>query len=57
MAERPAILAFDGVSHRFGDLPVLERIDLTIARGGFVALVPSGCGKPPLNLAAGLAAA
>ena len=57
MAERPAMLAFEGVSHRFGDLLVLERIDLAIARGGFVALVgPSGCGKTTLlNLAAGLA--
>jgi NitT/TauT family transport system ATP-binding protein len=51
------MLAFEGVSHRFGDLLVLERIDLAIARGGFVALVgPSGCGKTTLlNLAAGLA--
>ena len=50
------MLAFEGVSHRFGDLPVLARIDLAIARGGFVALVgPSGCGKTTLlNLAAGL---
>jgi NitT/TauT family transport system ATP-binding protein len=51
------MLTFDAVSRRFGDLPALDRISLTVERGNFVALVgPSGCGKTTLlNLAAGLA--
>jgi NitT/TauT family transport system ATP-binding protein len=50
-------LVFDNVSHRFGELQVLDGISLTIERGSFTALVgPSGCGKTTLlNLAAGLA--
>jgi len=49
-------LMFEGVSHAFGEVQVLEQIDLTIERRSFVALVgPSGCGKTTLlNLAAGL---
>ena len=38
-----------GVSRRFGDTPVLERTDLSLSAGEFVALVgPSGCGKTTL---------
>src|SRR6476646_4954574 len=50
-------LMFEGVSHAFGEVQVLDRINLTIERGSFIALVgPSGCGKTTLlNLAAGLA--
>jgi NitT/TauT family transport system ATP-binding protein len=50
-------LMFDGVSHAFGEVQVLDQINLTVEHGSFVALVgPSGCGKTTLlNLAAGLA--
>ena len=38
-----------GISHRYGDLPVLEDIDLEIAEGRILCLVgPSGCGKSTL---------
>jgi putative spermidine/putrescine transport system ATP-binding protein len=45
-----------GVSRSFGPLNALSRIDLTIRRGEFVALLgPSGCGKSTtLNCVAGL---
>ena len=45
-----------GLSHSFGDLRVLERIDLDAAPGEVVGIVgPSGCGKTTLlELVAGL---
>ena len=45
-----------GLSHAFGDLRVLERIDLDAAPGEVVGIVgPSGCGKTTLlELVAGL---
>jgi NitT/TauT family transport system ATP-binding protein len=57
---RGAALDIRGVSHAFrikdAPLPVLDRIDLAIEPGAFVALLgPSGCGKSTLlRLAAGL---
>ena len=54
------VLSIKGVSHRFGAdgavVPALERIDLEVPDGQFVALVgPSGCGKSTLlSLVAGL---
>ncbi len=45
-----------GVAKRFGDLSVVEQLDLDIAAGSFVSLVgPSGCGKSTLlRMIAGL---
>ncbi len=53
---RSAIRA-TGVSHGFGDLEVLDGIDLEVAQGEVVGLVgPSGCGKSTLlELVSGLA--
>jgi ABC-type polar amino acid transport system ATPase subunit len=43
------IIRFDGVFKHFGNLPVLEAINLDIRRGEHVALIgPSGCGKTTL---------
>jgi len=52
-----AILSVREVSHRFGELPVLDRVGLDAAPGEIIALTgPSGCGKSTLlELIAGLA--
>ena len=44
------------LAHSFGDLPVIERIDLEVAPGEVIGIVgPSGCGKTTLlELLAGL---
>ncbi len=42
-------LHIDGLSHRYGDMPVLDGIDLRIESGRIVCLIgPSGCGKSTL---------
>ena len=58
-ADRPrqgAPVEIEALAHRFGDLEVIERLDLAVGAGELVALVgPSGCGKSTLlELIAGL---
>jgi len=50
------MIAVERVSHRFGDVEVLDGVDLAVVEGGFVSLVgPSGCGKSTLlRILAGL---
>jgi ABC-type nitrate/sulfonate/bicarbonate transport system ATPase subunit len=50
------MITVERVSHRFSDVAALDRVDLSVADGGFVSLVgPSGCGKSTLlRILAGL---
>jgi len=56
VAEGFGELRLAGVTRRFGAAVALDRLDLTIRRGEFIALLgPSGCGKSTaLNCVAGL---
>ena len=48
-ALQPLTIEVVGLQHAFGPLPVIERLDLRVADGGFVSLIgPSGCGKSTL---------
>ena len=49
MPQAAPIIRTLALSHGFGDLPVLNGLDLTLAEGEIVALLgPSGCGKSTL---------
>ena len=52
----PDLIAVHGVSRRFAAVTALDRIDLTVREGEFLAIVgPSGCGKSTLlRILAGL---
>lgn len=51
-------VVFDGITHNFGSVRVLERIDLGVREGEFVCILgPSGCGKSTLlNIVGGFVA-
>jgi ABC-type Fe3+/spermidine/putrescine transport system ATPase subunit len=48
-------IVVDGISKRFGTLPVVDDVSFDVGDGEFVAIVgPSGCGKSTLlNIIAG----
>jgi phospholipid/cholesterol/gamma-HCH transport system ATP-binding protein len=49
MAENNRIIRFEGVTKQFGDLVVLDRLDLSVEAGkATVVIGPSGCGKSVL---------
>ncbi|MDP7080443.1 MAG: ABC transporter ATP-binding protein [Candidatus Undinarchaeales archaeon] len=56
MAVDPPVLAVKGLTKSFGDLDVIDGLDLTVRQGELMAIVgPSGCGKTTLlRLLAGL---
>ncbi len=44
-----ALVGVNGVSVRFGDMPALERVDLSVSRGEIVTVIgPNGAGKSTL---------
>jgi len=46
---KPALVRFDNVTKRFGDLPAVNALSLDVAPNEFFALLgPSGCGKTTL---------
>ena len=55
MSADTPLLQFDRVSQAFGDVAVIDGLDLAVQPGEFLAIVgPSGCGKTTvLNLCAG----
>lgn len=59
MYDSSHVLIFNSISHTYksthGDVPAIEKLDLSIGKGEFVCLLgPSGCGKSTLlNMAAG----
>lgn len=52
------MIAVEGLAHRFGDVSVIDHLDLEVPEGCFAGLVgPSGCGKSTLlRILAGLLA-